>query len=128
MRIRKPAVLASILLVAACGQAPDQAGQATQTRADLPVLGGHPDLNGIWQALGTAHWNVEAHSAEAIDQAWSLGAIAAIPAGNTVITRTGKASANSVPAVTAMLGETLGQVAAELVRWALQFPAPSLAK
>src|SRR5437773_7973446 len=22
-----------------------------------------PDLNGIWQALGTAHWNVEAHSA-----------------------------------------------------------------
>lgn len=49
-------------------------------------------------------------------------------AGNTVITRTGKASANSVPAVTAMLGETLGQVAAELVRWALQFPAPSLAK
>ncbi|PYR14124.1 MAG: hypothetical protein DMG00_04615, partial [Acidobacteria bacterium] len=22
-----------------------------------------PDLNGIWQALGTAHWNIEAHSA-----------------------------------------------------------------
>ena len=22
-----------------------------------------PDLNGIWQVLGTAHWNVEAHSA-----------------------------------------------------------------
>src|SRR5438046_10698584 len=22
-----------------------------------------PDLNGIWQAIGTAHWNVEAHSA-----------------------------------------------------------------
>src|SRR3954465_802998 len=22
-----------------------------------------PDLNGIWQALGTAHWNLEAHSA-----------------------------------------------------------------
>jgi hypothetical protein len=24
---------------------------------------GKPDLNGIWQVLGTAHWNVEAHSA-----------------------------------------------------------------
>src|SRR5437667_9510359 len=22
-----------------------------------------PDLNGIWQVLGTAHWNIEAHSA-----------------------------------------------------------------
>ena len=22
-----------------------------------------PDLNGIWQVLGTAHWNLEAHSA-----------------------------------------------------------------
>src|SRR5437660_619399 len=22
-----------------------------------------PDLNGIWQVLGSAHWNVEAHSA-----------------------------------------------------------------
>jgi len=24
---------------------------------------GKPDLNGIWQVLGTAHWNLEAHSA-----------------------------------------------------------------
>jgi len=24
---------------------------------------GKPDLNGLWQALGTAHWNLEAHSA-----------------------------------------------------------------
>ncbi len=22
---------------------------------------GKPDLNGIWQVLGTAHWNLEAH-------------------------------------------------------------------
>src|SRR5205823_3633518 len=22
-----------------------------------------PDLNGMWQVLGTAHWNIEAHSA-----------------------------------------------------------------
>lgn len=24
---------------------------------------GHPDLNGIWQALGTANWNLEDHPA-----------------------------------------------------------------
>src|SRR3954451_6050762 len=33
-----------------------------------------PDLNGIWQALGTAHWNLEAHSATA-----------AIPAGFSAV-------------------------------------------
>ena len=25
-----------------------------------------PDLNGIWQVLGTAHWNLEAHSASEV--------------------------------------------------------------
>lgn len=48
-------------------------------------LDGHPDLNGLWQAMNTAYWNLEAHSAEAIDQGWQLGAIAAIPAGKSVV-------------------------------------------
>jgi hypothetical protein len=48
-------------------------------------IGGHPNFNGIWQALNTAHWNLEAHSAQAIDPAWPLGAIAAIPAGKSVV-------------------------------------------
>ena len=33
-----------------------------------------PDLNGIWQVLGTAHWNLEAHSA-----------IEGVPAGMSVV-------------------------------------------
>ena len=45
---------------------------------------------GIWQAINTANWNLEAHSAEAIDQFWGLGAIAAIPAGKSVIKGDGK--------------------------------------
>src|SRR5690349_24221488 len=53
-------------------------------------LGGHPNLNGIWQAMNSAYWNLEAHSAEAIDEFWPMGAIAAIPAGNSVITGNGK--------------------------------------
>lgn len=101
MRMRKPAVLATLFLIAACGQAPEQAGQSAQAGAGLPASGGHPDLNGIWQALGTAHWNVEAHSAEAIDQAWPLGAIAAIPAGNTIIT-SGDGSIPYLPAARAL--------------------------
>ena len=44
-----------------------------------------PNLNGIWQAVGTAHWNLEPHSAEALDEFWQLGAIAAIPAGQGVV-------------------------------------------
>ncbi len=48
-------------------------------------IGGHPNLNGIWQAFNTAYWNLEAHSAEALDSFWEMGAIAAIPAGRSVV-------------------------------------------
>jgi hypothetical protein len=49
------------------------------------TINGRPNFNGIWQAINTANWNLEAHSAEAIDKAWHFGAIAAIPAGKSVI-------------------------------------------
>jgi len=39
-----------------------------------------PDLNGIWQAMNTANWELEAHAAEAGPIA-SLGALLAVPAG-----------------------------------------------
>jgi hypothetical protein len=49
-------------------------------------VGGHPNLNGIWQASNTAYWNLEAHTAQDLgDKFWKLGAIAAIPAGQSVI-------------------------------------------
>jgi len=35
--------------------------------------------------LNTAYWNLEAHSAEALDQFWPMGAIAAIPAGKSML-------------------------------------------
>jgi hypothetical protein len=49
------------------------------------TIGGHPNLNGIWQALNTAYWNLEAHNAEPLNNFWPLGAIAAIPAGKSVV-------------------------------------------
>jgi hypothetical protein len=48
-------------------------------------IGGHPNLNGIWQAANTAYWNLEAHSAEALEDFWQLGALGAIPAGQSVV-------------------------------------------
>src|SRR5690242_20728867 len=57
-------------------------GQQPQRPA---TIGGHPNFNGIWQSLNTAYWNLEAHSAQALDQFWPLGAIASIPAGKSVL-------------------------------------------
>ena len=56
-----------------------------QERSRPDRIAGRPNLNGIWQAANTAHWNLEAHSAEALDDFWQLGALAAIPAGQSVV-------------------------------------------
>lgn len=55
------------------------------TYAQIPRLEGKPDLNGIWQAMNSANWNLEAHSAEKLDDFWQLGALASIPAGQSVV-------------------------------------------
>ena len=44
---------------------------------------GHPDLNGIWQAIGTAHWNLQDHPAG--PGAADIGAIGAVPPGQGVV-------------------------------------------
>ncbi len=44
----------------------------------------HPDLSGIWQALGTAHWDVEDHIAQP-QAILEMGAIGAVPAGHGVV-------------------------------------------
>jgi hypothetical protein len=58
---------------------------AAQERPRPERIAGKPNLNGIWQALNTAHWNLEGHSAEPLTAFWQLGAIAAIPAGQSVV-------------------------------------------
>ena len=44
---------------------------------------GNPDLNGIWQAIGTAHWDLQDHEASA--GLPEMGAIGAIPPGQGVV-------------------------------------------
>ena len=43
----------------------------------------HPDLNGIWQAIGTAHWDIQDHPASAGHR--DMGAIGAVPPGQGVV-------------------------------------------
>jgi hypothetical protein len=43
----------------------------------------NPDLNGIWQAIGTAHWDLQDHEASA--GLPEMGAIGAIPPGQGVV-------------------------------------------
>jgi hypothetical protein len=76
-RLTAGACLAAAMLAGA-----PLAAQA-QNRPDRIM--GHPNLNGIWHTVNTAYWNLEAHSAMALDQIWQLGALGAMPAGLGVV-------------------------------------------
>lgn len=72
--------LAILALFAASGGALAQSSTNYQ-----PQLGwdGNPDINGVWQAIGTAHWDLEDHEASAGFP--ELGAIGAVPPGQGVV-------------------------------------------
>ncbi|MBN1238853.1 MAG: hypothetical protein JXB36_10150 [Gammaproteobacteria bacterium] len=76
-------------LAALCGFAAVAAAFApavTAEERERPErIAGKPNLNGIWQAMNTAHWNLEGHSAQQLEEFWQLGALAAIPAGQSVV-------------------------------------------
>lgn len=62
------------------------AGASGATAEGQGELGGHPDLNGIWQVIGTANWNLEPHSAaEAPAASRQVGVWGAVPAGLGVV-------------------------------------------
>jgi hypothetical protein len=46
---------------------------------------GHPDLNGIWQAMVTANWDLEDHEAQPGPHPELSGAYAAGPAGQSIV-------------------------------------------
>jgi hypothetical protein len=58
---------------------------ATHAQTERNRIGGHPNLNGIWQAMNTANWNLEGHAASQLIDFWRLGAIGAVPAGQSVV-------------------------------------------
>ena len=64
----------SVTPIAGQGRAGGAAAQARLAR-----IGKAPNINGIYQAINTANWNLEDHSAADLKQFWQLGAIAAMP-------------------------------------------------
>jgi hypothetical protein len=58
--------------------------QAQTAPYRAPRLAGHPDLNGIWESVNTANWNLQDHPASP-GPLWETGAIGSVPAGRTVI-------------------------------------------
>lgn len=77
---------------------------AFSAHAQVSRVDGKPNLNGIWQAMNSANWNLEAHSASKLDEFWAMGALASIPAGQSVIT-TGDGSIPYLPAALAVRAE-----------------------
>lgn len=61
------------------------AGQAQAYRAPRLVGTQNPDLNGVWQAMNTANWDIRPHAAERALFPQLLGAIGAMPAGQGVV-------------------------------------------
>src|SRR5262249_20522926 len=69
--------------VAARAGQPLPAGRFPPYRA--PRLGGHADLNGVWQAFVTANWNVQDHEAQSGPHPEIMGAYGAEPPGQHVV-------------------------------------------
>lgn len=82
-RTAKRAVLAMAAALGLAAALPPAAGQSPDYRAPR-TADGNPDLNGVWQALNTAHWNVEPHAAGP-SVVRELGALAAVPPGLGVV-------------------------------------------
>jgi hypothetical protein len=61
-------------------------GQQTPAyRAPRLVATQNPDLNGVWQAMGSANWDIQPHAASSALYPELLGAIGAMPAGQGVV-------------------------------------------
>jgi hypothetical protein len=81
----------ALTAVAASAFATAPANAQQSSAAERPArISGQPNINGIWQAMNSANWNLEAHSAEALKEFWALGSLAAIPAGQSVVDGDGK--------------------------------------
>ena len=72
------AVVAAAVLAAAPASAQGTDYTASRTHD------GKPDLNGIWQALGATHWDIEAHAARH-GPVVKMGALGAVPGGLGVV-------------------------------------------
>jgi hypothetical protein len=94
--IKTFALAAAATLILGLAALPSLTGQTRA--AAVPRLNGKPDLNGIWQTLNTANWDIQAHSAKPAlamrpgpvvpvpaREVLAFGAIGAVPGGLGVV-------------------------------------------
>src|SRR5262245_41582331 len=80
VRIRMRSSRVSFALLIAAGLACGQTGAARIPR----MTDGKPNFTGLWQAMTTADWDIEDHSAQA-GPFFQLGAIGAEPPGMGIV-------------------------------------------
>ncbi len=76
-------VAAAVGLTVACAQPPAAPAAAAAYQAPR-TADGKPDLNGIWQAVNTANWDIQDHAAKQ-GPVVALGAAFSVPAGLGVV-------------------------------------------
>jgi hypothetical protein len=94
--LQTAAAIAATALVVSLGSFPSLTGQIRAPA--VPRLNGKPDLNGIWQTINTANWDIQAHSAKPAlamrpgpivpvpaKEVIAFGAVGAIPSGLGVV-------------------------------------------
>ena len=84
MRTRGTLVAGFVVLAIVFYNVAPVPGQTTTSYRAPRTADGKPNLNGIWQAMNTANWNIEAHEAAA-GPISEMGADGAIPAGLGVV-------------------------------------------
>jgi hypothetical protein len=79
-------LVATAAALVLAGSVPAMAQTSSQQQQQAERIDGKPNLNGVWQVLNTANWNLEPHVAETNPLADRiLGATAAVPAGLGVV-------------------------------------------
>jgi hypothetical protein len=73
-----------IPVVAACALLLGALSGSAQTAAIPRMPDGKPNFTGLWEALGTAYWDIRDHSAHA-GAFFQLGATGAMPAGEGIV-------------------------------------------
>ena len=82
MSVLKVSVVAGVVAAAVTiASNPSVTGQARTP--GVPRVNGKPDLNGIWQTINTANWNIQAHTAKAA-LAMRPGPVVPVPAKEVV--------------------------------------------
>ncbi len=92
------AIFAALALVTAVATGCAAPAESAQNDRIPRTASGKPDLNGIWQALGNAHWDIEPHDARPAlamqpgpvvpvpaNEVLAFGAVGSVPSGQGVV-------------------------------------------